>query len=264
MAVYRSAIVNQARSWIGCNEADGSHKRIIDVYNAHKPLAQGYKVKYTDAWCATFVSAVAIKCGATGIIPTECGCERMINLLKNKNSWVERDDYTPQSGDIIFYDWDDSGSGDCTGFSDHVGIVESVGGGYVTLIEGNYSNAVKRRSLKLNARYIRGYGVPKYDAEVSSKKTTSQIVDEVLAGKWGNGDARKKALESAGYDYSEIQAAVNAKFNSPKKETKSVEQVAKEVVQGKWGNGVERKVRLKSAGYVYETIQKKVNELLKR
>lgn len=58
-------------------------QEIIDVYNAHRPLARGYKVKYTDAWCATFVSAVAIKCGLTSIIPTECGCGQMIELFKN-------------------------------------------------------------------------------------------------------------------------------------------------------------------------------------
>ena len=57
----RLAVVEQAASWIGYNEADGSFKDIIDIYNADKPLARGYKVKYTDEWCATFVSACAIE-----------------------------------------------------------------------------------------------------------------------------------------------------------------------------------------------------------
>lgn len=56
----RLAVVEQAASWVGYNEADGSFKDIIDVYNADTPLARGYKVKYTDEWCATFVSACAI------------------------------------------------------------------------------------------------------------------------------------------------------------------------------------------------------------
>lgn len=43
----------------------------------------------------------------------------------------------------------------------------------------------------------------------SSKKTVSQLADEVIAGKWGNGTARKEALESAGYDYAAVQAEVN-------------------------------------------------------
>ena len=49
MGKYASKVVGQAQSWLGYNEADGSHKQIIDTYNAHKPLARGYKVKYTDA-----------------------------------------------------------------------------------------------------------------------------------------------------------------------------------------------------------------------
>jgi len=35
------------------------------------------------------------------------------------------------------------------------------------------------------------------------------IAKEVLAGKWGNGDDRKKALAKAGYSYTSIQALVN-------------------------------------------------------
>ncbi len=174
MAKYAKNIVQQAKSWLGCNKADGTHKQIIDVYNNHKPLARGYVVKYTDAWCATFVSACAIKCGYTDIIPTECGCSPMIQLFKNLGEWVENDAYVPKSGDIIFYDWQDSGSGDNTGVPDHVGIVESVSGSTITVIEGNKNNAVARRTIQVNGKYIRGYGVPKYDVEsVSNNELTS-------------------------------------------------------------------------------------------
>lgn len=174
MAKLAKSIVEQAKSWLGYNETDGSHKKIIDVYNNHKPLARGYKVKYTDAWCATFVSACAIKCGYTDIIPTECGCSPMIQLFKNLGEWVENDAYVPKSGDIIFYDWQDSGSGDNTGVPDHVGIVENVSGSTITVIEGNKNNAVARRTIQVNGKYIRGYGVPKYDVEsVSNNELTS-------------------------------------------------------------------------------------------
>ena len=171
MATTRTKIITQAQSWIGCKESNGTHKKIIDTYNAHKPLARSYKVKYTDAWCATFVSACAIKCGATDIIPTECSCSKMITLFKNLGSWKETDSYTPQAGDIIFYDWDDSGKGENTGNPEHVGIVEKVSGNNITVIEGNYSNSVKRRTLKVNGRYIRGYGLPKYEEEKPAAPT---------------------------------------------------------------------------------------------
>jgi len=222
MAKYASKVVTQAQAWIGRKESDGTHKAIIDIYNAHKPLARGYKVKYTDAWCATFVSAVAIKLGYTDIIPTECSCTKMIELFKKIGAWNESDSRTPKPGDIVFYDWDDSGKGDNVGSSDHVGIVEKVSGGKITVIEGNYSNAVKGRTIAVNGKYIRGYGVPKYDAEkaattttnsaTAAKKDIATIAKEVIAGKWGNGAARKAKLKAAGYTDTEIKQ-IQAKVN---------------------------------------------------
>ena len=215
MGKTASAVIAQARAWIGKNEADGTHKSIVDIYNAHKPLARGYAVKYTDSWCATFVSAVAIKCGATDIIPTECGCGQMIALFKSLGEWDENDNRTPQPGDIIFYDWDDNGKGDNTGWPDHVGIVESVNNGNITVIEGNKNNAVSRRTISVNDRYIRGYGVPKYTKESgnagnSTTKSIDELAKEVIAGKWGSGEERKKRLNAAGYSYNEVQSRVNA------------------------------------------------------
>ena len=273
---YASKVVAQAQAWLGRKESDGSHKEIIDIYNSHKPLARGYAVKYTDAWCAAFVSAVAIKLGYTDIIPTECGCPSMITLMQKMGIWVEDENRVPNAGDIIFYDWQDSGSGDNKGGSDHVGIVEKVEGNTITVIEGNYSDSVKRRSLAVNGRYIRGYGVPKYDAETTEtpkeepkeepkveSKTITQIAREVLNGKWGNGADRKQRLTAAGYDYNTVQKEVNRLYNASKTPTKSNDQIAKEVIQGKWGNGAERKQKLTEAGYDYATIQALVNKMLK-
>ena len=168
MGKTANTILDVARGWLGCKESNGSHKKIIDLYNNHKPLARGYKVKYTDSWCATFVSACAIKCGYTDIIPTECSCNQMINGFKKIGRWCEDDSHVPSPGDVIFYDWQDSGKGDNKGSSDHVGIVEKVEGSTITVIEGNKNDAVGRRKLQVNGRYIRGYGLPKYDAKVTN------------------------------------------------------------------------------------------------
>ncbi len=42
-----------------------------------------------------------------------------------------------------------------------------------------------------------------------AKKSNTEIAKEVLAGKWGNGSARKDNLTKAGYNYAEVQAEVN-------------------------------------------------------
>lgn len=223
MGKYASKVVAQAQAWIGKKESDGSHRFIVDIYNDNKPLARNYKVKYTDSWCATFVSAVAIRLGYTRIIPTECSCQKMIELFKIIGCWVENENRTPNPGDIIFYDWHDCGTGDNVGWSDHVGIVEKVSGGKITVIEGNYSDSVKRRTLAVNGRYIRGYGVPRYDPEPASvpsgattkKKTITELAREVIAGEWGSGSERKKRLQQAGHDYEDVQAKVNDLLGGP-------------------------------------------------
>jgi hypothetical protein len=46
----------------------------------------------------------------------------------------------------------------------------------------------------------------------SGGKSIAQIADEVIAGKWGNGDFRVTRLRNAGYDPAAIQAEVNRKL----------------------------------------------------
>lgn len=171
-----SEVIKLAQSWVGKNEADGSFKEIIDIYNTQKSLPRSYKVKYTDEWCATFVSALAVKLGCTDIMPTECSCQKMIDKYKAIGCWQEDESITPKVGYIIFYDWQDDGKGDNTGWSDHTGIVESVSNGKITIIEGNYNSKVARRTLDINATKIRGYGMPKYKEEATVEVKPSTIV----------------------------------------------------------------------------------------
>jgi hypothetical protein len=209
---YASKVVEQAKAWLGRKESDGTHKLIIDVYNSHKPLARGYAVQYNDEWCATFVSAVAVKLGYIDIIPTECSCSKMIELLKKLGSFDENDARVPNPGDLIFYDWQDSQPAtDNRNSPDHVGIVEKVSGSTITVIEGNYSQSVKRRTLAVNGKYIRGYGVPQYDAEtaveeapkVEAPKESSVTVTLSVLRKGAKGEqvkALQRMLYSMGYD----------------------------------------------------------------
>ena len=199
MAKYAKKVVEQAKAWLGKKESNGSHKAIIDIYNDHKPLPGGYKVKYTDSWCATFVSAVAIKLGYEDIIPIECSCQRMIELFKKAGIWVEDENRTPQPGDIIFYDWEDKGTGDNQGWSDHVGIVEKVSGGKITVIEGNYSETVKRRNIAVNGKFIRGFGIPNYDKEnaTQGKNEPVKIVNKTATAEEYNLTAFVKEVQKA-------------------------------------------------------------------
>ena len=180
MSCTRNEIVKQAQTWVGLKESDGSHRKIIDLYNAHKPLARGYALKYTDAWCVGTIGALAVACNATDIIPMEVSCYYVTQNAKTMGIWVENDGYKPLPGDIIVYDWDDSGIGENTGSPDHVGIVEKISGNTITVIEGNYSNAVKRRSVLVNGKYIRGYIVPKYQEVAAETKPEATAPADIL------------------------------------------------------------------------------------
>lgn len=265
----RQKPVNWLAQYVGIKEGSAEHKAILKVFN-DSGLCTRYKMTVNDAWCATSTSAAFIATGLSNIFPcVECSCENMINLAKKAGIWVENDAYVPSTGDVILYDWDDNGVGDCTGWSDHVGIVVSVSGSTIKVIEGNKNDSVGYRNIAVNGRYIRGFITPKFSGGTSTvtpstKKSVDEVAKEVLAGAWGNGDARKNALTAAGYDYSAVQAAVNrlvgGKTTTP---IKSITEVAKEVLAGKWGNGDNRKKKLEAAGYNYSQVQAKVNELAK-
>lgn len=164
-ASARLSLVDSATQWLGCEEADGSHCPIIDLYNTQQPLPMGYQVQYTDSWCATFVTAAAMDAGLSGIIPAECGCQRQVELFRELGCWQEQDTYFPQPGDIIYYAWDEKPTGDCTGWADHVGIVVGTCWPFIRVIEGNMDDRVGYRTLSIWNSTIRGYGLPEYNRQ---------------------------------------------------------------------------------------------------
>lgn len=82
------------------------------------------------------------------------------------------------------------------------------------VLAGKWGNGADRKKKLTEA----GYDYNAVQAEVNrlvkgeaapKKKSNEEIAKEVIAGKWGNGSARKKRLTDAGYNYSAIQAIVN-------------------------------------------------------
>lgn len=209
----RKRIVNVAKSYIGTVGGSSNHSDILHFFNSVKP--QGYTAHKNDPWCAEFVSACAIqtfgKKDAITYFPLSASCPRMVIEAKAKSIFVERDSYIPKKGDFILYDWDDTGKGENKNSPDHVGIVEKVKDGVITVIEGNKHDKVARRTININGKYIRGFVTPHYD-RIKAKvklKSTAEVAQEVIRGEWGNGAERKKALTASGYDYDAIQKEVN-------------------------------------------------------
>lgn len=88
-------------------------------------------------------------------------------------------------------------------------------------------------------------------------KSIQVLAQEVIDGKHGSGDARKKSL---GANYNAVQARVNEiLLGTSATKTKSVGQLAREVLDGKHGSGDARK---RSLGSQYDAVQAEVNRIL--
>lgn len=184
-----------ALQFVGIKQGSARHKEIIDGYNnGVKPLPRSYRVTYSDSWCATFVSYVMLKCGATNA-PYECSCYYMKKKATTNKQIVK----TPKINDLVIYDWNNNGT------LDHVGIITEINGNVLTVVEGNKSKQVGVRTISKNSSEINCF------IRVPNNNTTdlTTIAKEVIKGKYGNGDERKKALENMGYNYKEVQAKVN-------------------------------------------------------
>ncbi|MBM6868472.1 GH25 family lysozyme [Collinsella tanakaei] len=85
----------------------------------------------------------------------------------------------------------------------------------------------------------------------------SELAARVIAGEFGNGDARRQALGSR---YDEVQAEVNRILSGESSGgSYDVDAMARRVIAGEFGNGDERKRRL---GSYYSIVQRRVNEML--
>lgn len=111
------------------------------------------------SWCDIFVYWCAAKAGvSTDTIPHFGGCSAGIAWFQSQGLWQDAS-YTPQQGDLVFFDWG------------HVGIVDSVAAdGSIYIIDGNFSDKVNYRRIYpgggkwYGTEYITGYGTPQYAA----------------------------------------------------------------------------------------------------
>ena len=158
----KNRVIRAASNLVGTSTGSAAHQRMVADYNSVKPLPVGYAVKNTDDWCDVFVTVVFQREGLSYLVGRECGVERHIQIFKKLGIWNEDGTTTPQSGDIITFNWDkDTQQND--GWADHIGIVERVENGWIHTIEGNSSNGVVRRNTyRVGHGNIRGFARPRY------------------------------------------------------------------------------------------------------
>lgn len=114
-------------------------------------------------------------------------------------------------------------------------------------------------SITKYSNYSKGWtSIWRYDtAATNSSIMVNGLYDvafDCILGKYGNGDVRRKNLESAGYNYSEIQNLINHIL--------SYREIVQKTMKGDYGNGATRIRRLTTAGYDYDIVQGIINTIM--
>lgn len=188
------------------------------------------KIGFICDWCAFSVSAIMNDCGFIGkyIKAIEGGAGTIPRYSDGKyGEWFKKGTKSPQPGDLFFLRYNDYPYQDKY-FCDHIGIVEEVNGNIITTLEGNVdgisgnwaaTSTFKRKVRYLNNGTVYAFYRPFWKEE---DKSVDEIAKEVIAGKWGAGDERKKKLTAAGYDYQAVQKRVNELIDGKKEVKKPI------------------------------------------
>ena len=190
-------MINTARQYIGINESQ--KRQLVDYYNSEVyPLIdeeRKYKIKPNDNWCAMFCSVIAHKIGRTkDNFPFEVSVFYMTRNAKKMGIFTT-DLKKAQVNDLVVYDWKTDGT------LNHVGILQEIGKDYIKVLEGNYSNTVKVRTVKMPNSEVYGY----IKLNIGNDADIEQLARDVIKGLYGNGDDRRKAL---GQYYNQVQERV--------------------------------------------------------
>ena len=191
-------MINTALKYLGLNTQ--GKLALMDYYNnAVYPLIDNdrkYKIKPNDNWCAMFCSVIAHKIGRTkDNFPFEVSVFYMTRNAKQMGIFTP-DLNKAQVNDLVVYDWKADGT------LNHVGILQEIGKDYIKVLEGNYSNTVKVRTVKMPNSEVYGY----IKLNIGNDVDIEQLARNVINGAYGYGEDRKKAL---GVNYEAVQKRVN-------------------------------------------------------
>ena len=244
----------------------------------------------TDSQCNVLANCVGYACGRFNEI---IGSMKYPSLNCNAENFIERARNTygleispvPTLGGIMV--WQKGATLSGNDGAGHVAVVEKIiDSNTIYTSESGYGSSAFWNSTRRNSNGRWGLGsgytfrgcivnpaIGKITAPTTNtsntdiaNKSVDELAREVIAGKYGNGDARKSALGSR---YSEVQGKVNemlagnstpsAPTPAPKPQVDILELV-KKTIRGDFGNG---EARRKALGSNYDEVQRQVNLNLK-
>lgn len=239
--------------------------------------------KPTDTECNVLANCVGYACGRFNEIIgsmkypfLNCNAENFIERAKNTYG-LEISDVPTLGGIMVWQKGNSLGSSDGAG---HVAVVEKIiDANTVYTSESGYGNSAFWNATRNNNNGRWGLGssykfrgcivnpaVGNVHYVEPTTKTIEELANEVIAGKWGNGEDRKNRLTNAGYNYSEVQARVNqllasnnnssSTSSSSSNNSSKILELVKKTIRGDFGNGNARK---KALGSNYDEVQRQVN-----
>lgn len=145
-------VVAIAKTQLGYNESTKNYivEEDGETIKGYTRYGAWYGAPYGD-WCAMFASFCYRYAGVQGV-PTDASCPNWIRTLEHLGLYRTSGAYTPQTGDLIFFDWNANGD------ADHVGLVAEMDGDSIKTIEGNSGDTVRYQTYELSDTRILGYG----------------------------------------------------------------------------------------------------------
>lgn len=255
------------------SKPSGNKFYITTSRGGYSQCIQGYP---TDANANVLANCVGYACGRFNEI---IGSMKYPYLNCNAENFIERAKNTyglqvvpyPTLGGIMV--WQKGASLDGGDGAGHVAIVERIdSANQIYTSESGYGSSAFWNSIRRNdnGRWGLGSGytfrgcivnpsigdVHYVEPTPAPTKSVEELAREVIAGKYGNGEDRKKALGSR---YAEVQARVNEILagNKPAP-TPSVDilDLVRRTIRGDFGNGDARRQAL---GSNYAEVQRQVN-----
>ena len=199
-------------------------------------------------WCVMFVWYVFREAGKSNLVcdgKKFCATTTIDEYCRHHYRHISLAEAS--AGDIVLFTWNGVGGNCQRGSRDHIGIViKSLGNSSIQTVEGNCGNAVNTKSkVKKKTRYLNQiYAVYQMPYNDDIGVPVDELAKDVLKGKYGSGNARKKAL---GNRYQEVQNRVNY-----------ICYLTDKVMKGDYGTGEERK---KALGSDYDIVQWNINRI---
>lgn len=153
---YAKKMIALARTQVGYKEGVRNKQK----YSDEVPTLEWSQ---NQPWCATFVSWLAMKTGASKLYPRTASCDAGGNWFKQQGRWSEY----PAVGAQVFYGYPYD--------LNHTGIVYKYDNDYIYTIEGNTNDSGSRegdgvyykKRLRRGTNVI-GYGYPKFPLGIES------------------------------------------------------------------------------------------------